>query len=267
MNEKKFKLALLVAVSAFASILVAPLFLEENTSHAKIIYQEVKTKQDIKIVEKEVLPIVYTNTIDLDNLPILEKKEKFISLLLPSILIAKSKLTNTQKQVQDLMDKKNITKEQEAFLKKLLKEYNAHNLQELLKKLKTNPTSLVLAQAAIKSNWGSSRFFLEANNVFGIWSFNKNENRILALEDEEDKKVYFKKYNSIEEAIEDYFLTIANCKNFKDLKNEEQKTNNHFKPTKYLAHCSELEETYVEHLNAIIKDNNLTKYDSYKLKK
>ena len=72
-------------------------------------------------------------------------------------------------------------------------------------RLKTHPTSIVLAQAAIESGWGSSRFYKEANNVFGVWSYSENEPRIKAMEDREGKSVYVKKYDVYPNPL---FLTL-----------------------------------------------------------
>ena len=41
-------------------------------------------------------------------------------------------------------------------------------MQELLKRVNVLPVSLILAQAAIESGWGTSRFCLEGNNIFGL---------------------------------------------------------------------------------------------------
>ncbi len=43
--------------------------------------------------------------------------------------------------------------------------------EKLLRRIDTVPVSLVIAQAAIESAWGTSRFAREANNFFGIWCY------------------------------------------------------------------------------------------------
>ena len=46
----------------------------------------------------------------------------------------------------------------------------------MLKELKTRmdiiPVSIALAQAAKESGWGTSRFALEGNAIFGQWTWN-----------------------------------------------------------------------------------------------
>jgi Bax protein len=36
------------------------------------------------------------------------------------------------------------------------------------------PPSIAIAQAAIESGWGTSRFALEGNAMFGQWTWSKN---------------------------------------------------------------------------------------------
>ena len=44
-------------------------------------------------------------------------------------------------------------------------------MNQLLERVDIVPASLVLAQSANESGWGTSRFAVEANNYFGIWCF------------------------------------------------------------------------------------------------
>ena len=46
------------------------------------------------------------------------------------------------------------------------KKYKLGEIKEFLQKINTIPPSLALAQAAIESGWGKSRFTKEANNIF-----------------------------------------------------------------------------------------------------
>ena len=45
------------------------------------------------------------------------------------------------------------------------------NLKELLVRMDIIPTSIALAQAAKESGWGTSRFALEGNAIFGQWTW------------------------------------------------------------------------------------------------
>ncbi|MDQ7056289.1 MAG: glucosaminidase domain-containing protein [Persephonella sp.] len=176
----------------------------------KIIYKPVNRITDIVPVNCEsVVPVVYTKVVSLDNLSVKEKKKKFIDMVLPSVLIQNFELKQHRAFVsyirKKLEDGKEILPEEQEIIDRLLDRYNADGLNELLTKMNVNPVSIVLAQAAIESGWGSSRFFVQANNLFGVWTFNREHaSKIKAKRAD----VYLKVYKNILESVEDYYDSI-----------------------------------------------------------
>ena len=47
-------------------------------------------------------------------------------------------------------------------------------MDELVERVDIIPTSIALAQAAKESGWGTSRFALEGNAIFGQWTWSDN---------------------------------------------------------------------------------------------
>lgn len=232
-----------------------------------IIYNKIYRYSDIVSINcDEVVPIVYTKVISLKNLPIPERKKKFIDIMLPSILIANFEIKQKRKFVLYLLNKIKIGKEilpqEEKELNKLLTEYRVEDINELLTKLNTNPVSIVLAQAAIESGWGTSRFFVEANNVFGVWTFNKKEaSKIKAKK----ANVYLKAYKSILDSVKDYYKSINLSWAYAKFRKVRLTTDDPLLLSNHLEKYSTLRRVYVERLKIIIKSNNLTKYDSCRL--
>ena len=208
-----------------------------------------------------VLPYVYTNTCSLDTLPVPEKKEKFISLMLPAILVAKTNLDSTRYEVEKMAARKKLTRTEKSRLKRLMKKFGAGDIHELSKRLHTFPVSIALAQAAIESGWGTSRFFLQANNPFGIWSFDPKHNRLAARSTRAGTKVYLRKYADLEQAIEHYFLILATGKLFADFRDARMKTDNPDTLIQTLKMYSERREAYVNDLAKVIRVNRLKKFD------
>jgi len=132
--------------------------------------------------------------------------------------------------------------------------------------MKTHPVSIVLAQAAIESGWGESRFFKEGNNIFGMWSVNKNEPRIRAKETRNGKAVYLKKYNSLSDAIDDYFVTIGRGA-YKSFRKQRDITKDPLKLVQYLINYCELREQYTKKLRKFIIANNLEDFDDFQIDK
>ncbi len=59
----------------------------------------------------------------------------------------------------------------EAYLLDPVESASKGSFEELLNRVDTIPTSLALAQAALESGWGTSRFARQGNNLFGIWCY------------------------------------------------------------------------------------------------
>ena len=144
----------------------------------------------------------------------------------------------------------------------LKKEYGASNDEELLMALKPHPISVTLAQAAMESSWATSRFFREANNIFGVWSFDENDDRIAAGEKRGDKTIWLKKYSSVNAAISDYYRTLARGSAFVEFRRLNLTTNDPYELVKKLDKYSEKGALYGEELTSIIKFNKFHKYDS-----
>ena len=221
---------------------------------------------DIRPVSNPVNAYVYTKAIDLTGLDVQNKKQAFINLMLPSILIAKYQLEQDRIKVLALQKKTEpLSNEEEQYLFNLKRDYKCHTSKELLSRLKTHPTSIVLAQAAIESGWGTSRFYKEANNIFGVWSYSENESRIKAMEDREGQSVYVKKYDALPKSIVSYFKTIARGP-YSEFRAAREKISEVSVLISYLEVYSELGEEYVKRLDQLIQYNKFEKYDSYRLK-
>jgi len=232
---------------------------------AKPIYKRINSPKDITIFkQKKVKPINYVNTVSLNKLEVSEKKQKFFHMILPAILISKHKFKVLRNRVKRIIKNPNPSAKDLAFLKKMYKKFRTEDNKELLIRMKTHPVSIVLAQAAIESAWGESRFFKQGNNIFGMWSFNKNEPRMRAKETRNGKAIYLKKYKSLSDAIDDYFVTIGRGA-YDSFRKHRNITDDPLQLVRYLVNYCELKEKYTKRLRKFIIKNRLTKFDDFKL--
>ena len=194
-----------------------------------------------------------------NNMSVEEKKQRFFSLLVPAVNRIYKELETKYLAAKELVNKdpKNYK------IKTLMKEYSAKNPQDLLVRMKPHPRSITLAQAAMESAWGTSRFLRVANNVFGVWSFNKNEPRVPAGKKRGNKTIYIKKYSSISDSIRDYYKILATGKVFNDFRTQKMKTNDPYILVKHLDKYSERGAEYGKELTSMIRYNKLTKYDTH----
>jgi Bax protein len=228
------------------------------------------TTDDIQeICDSLVAPVIYNEVISLHELPIDIKKKKFIDMMLPAVLFAKYNMEQISNKVEELIPTLEmggpLSQEDSLFLEEQLSAYKAADIHDLREKLFTHPSSIVLAQAAIESGWGTSRFFLEGNNVFGIWSYNPRENRMRTRFGRDGQNIYVRKYDHISSSIEDYFNTVARSKAYTTFRKIRMKTDNVFEMVDYLNRYSEMGHEYVAKLKYVIRTNDLTQYDNYQL--
>ncbi len=234
-------------------------------------YDSIENKDDVHaITDSSVIPYIYTKVISLRGLPVEEKKSKFVEMLLPSILVSRHSLhqkINRLENIEKWMLKHQVMlKKDSAFLFQLFEIYDCNEINELKIRLKPHPASVVLGQAALESGWGSSRFFKEGNNVFGIWSYQAGEDRIKALVGRDSTNIYVRSYVSIEESVEDYFETIARVNAYKEFRQERFTSKNSIELIPLLNRYSEIGDVYTNKLKQLIESNDLTKYDSYVIK-
>ena len=120
------------------------------------------------------------------ELDIVTKKQVFFSFLGPLILHSNELIKTNRDRVAGIISKLRksapVSTEDLTFLREMAVAYkvikgeadlNDPALQDtLLRRVDILPASLVLAQAAEESGWGTSRFAVEGNALFGMWTWN-----------------------------------------------------------------------------------------------
>jgi Bax protein len=192
-----------------------------------------------------------------------KSKRLFLDKTIAAITKVKKRLDAQYEMVYELSLKESLTPKETATIEKLKKSYKVEGIPCLLKRLRTHPVSIVIAQAALETGWGSSRFYRQANNIFGIWSYNKNEPRMAAgVQRKGEKTIYVKKYANLEASIEGYYRMMAKGRAYKEFRTARLHTDNPFKIIPYLDHYSELRHEYVKRLYYVIKSNKFYTLDN-----
>lgn len=212
-----------------------------------------------------VKPKLYTNISGLEKLPRHKAKKTFIAAILPSILVAKHEMEQRRRAVVALSGKAEWSASDSLYYRDLKRRYQAKDINDLLARVGTLPSSIVLAQAAVESGWGTSRFFLKANNLFGIWSFDSTESRIPARQTRDKKRIYLRAYPDIAQSIVDYFEILARSRSYKSLRAARLQTADAYALLPHLRNYSERRNRYTRQLKSIIAKNDLTAFDQYQL--
>jgi Bax protein len=231
----------------------------------RVRYHVLRGPEDIlPLSGKTLQPVVYRGNLSLAGLPVAEKKKKFFALLLPQILLAKQELADLREEVRRIAGETDPGPEDARWLQAMLDRYRAEDADQLLVRLHTHPTSIVLAQAALESGWGTSRFFREGNNVFGVWSFDPAEPRMAAGETRGERRIFVKRYPSLRGSISDYFVTIGRGP-YSAFRRARLRQDDPLELIPHLDRYSELGQEYVRRLALTIRSNDMNRFDLYRL--
>ena len=212
-----------------------------------------------------VKPILYTHVSGLSNLPVTQAKKKFIAAVLPAILIARHQIETTRIRIFALTDKSIWNKADSSFYFEVKSRYRAKDIGDLIDRIGTLPNSVVLSQAAVESGWGQSRFFLEGNNLFGVWSFKSDEQRMPSKRGRNSKTIYLRTYADIGQSVVHYFEILGSVNAYQKLRKERLVRTDPFELIPHLRNYSERRTSYTNQLKAVILQNELTRYDRYRL--
>jgi len=138
--------------------------------------------------------------------------------------------------------------------------------KELLKRVQVIPASLVLAQGANESAWGTSRFAKQGNNYFGQWCFVKGCG--LVPKQRNDGAVHeVADFDHPMDSVRSYILNLNRHYTYDDLRNlrakeiAKQGYATGINLAAGLINYSERREEYVKEIRSMISYNKLDKLD------
>lgn len=208
---------------------------------------------------------------------IAKKKKLFLSITLIGAYYANQELLEDRRKLKSIAkeysNSQTINAEDKEWIDQLKKKYSVKgdNLKEsldlLLSKVDIIPLSLVLAQAACESGWGTSRFTRVANNIFGEWTFSKEVAGVVPKDRPVNATYKIRKFDTIEASIKSYINNLNSHYAYEELwkirtslrdKGEELDS---LKLAEGLVNYSQRRELYIKELQEIIEYNNLQKLD------
>lgn len=191
------------------------------------------------------------------QMSVVEKKQQFLDLLVPAVTKTYETLDAQYKDVMSM----SRDDPQNELIEKLTREYGASDIEDLLKRIKPHPKSIALAQASKESAWATSRFTKVANNLFGVWSFDKDEPRVAADEKRSDKTIYVKKYDSLEDSVRDYYKVLSTGSAYSEFRDLNMISDDPYELVKKLDKYSEKGAQYGQELSSMISYNKFDEYD------
>lgn len=208
---------------------------------------------------------------ELDNIE--QRKRIFIQILLPIVLSENEKIIADRRILTTIMNRKSFKKDAD-WLNEKFQQYKVKNnsVKELLFKMDIIPPSLAIAQAAYESGWGTSRFAIEGNALFGQWGWKENkgmvpENRAV------DERHEVSKFNQIRYAVSAYKNNLNTHPFYEEFRIERAKQRSGrlsgsisgIKLIKHVHKYSIKGDDYVLGLKKIIEQNSLQDFDKANL--
>jgi len=204
-----------------------------------------------------------------------EKKQQFFSFLYPMVVHINEAVLHEREKIIILQNTNNLSSNDEAYLHSIAKKYRVNTSKgfnsvfftDMLIKIDRIPPSLVLAQAANESAWGTSRFATKGNNLFGQWCFSKGCG-VVPEQRNDDASHEVSKFDSVFDSIESYVLNLNRHTEYKQLRairHEIRSTNKPVSGEKLangLEGYSERGLEYVNEIQSMIRFNNLSSLDT-----
>tara|TARA_A100001015_G_scaffold92547_1_gene103021 strand:+ start:1686 stop:2864 length:1179 start_codon:yes stop_codon:yes gene_type:complete len=196
------------------------------------------------------------------------KKDTFIKIVMPLILDENNKILENRKKLFKILAKPNNTRGERLWLKRRFEDYGIKNedITELKIRMDIVPVSIAIAQAAKESGWGTSRFALEGNAMFGQWTWGKKG--IAPLEREKDQVHKILKFPILRSSVQAYknnLNTHKGYREFREKRAELRKKNKKISGlelVQYLHNYAATGSEYTKVLKKIIDQNQLTDFDS-----
>lgn len=204
-----------------------------------------------------------------------ERKDAFFNYFIPLLEQENTKISITREQLLDWNNNRDDIGWWDAQkIETIAGDYRIEDFEIedesswalLLKRVDVIPTSLVLAQAATESGWGTSRFSKHGNNFFGQWCFEQGCG-LVPRSRGDDKTHEVAVFDTPQESVESYFQNLNSHPAYKPLRNIRQNLRTNKEPVTGIALAGGLEQysergtEYIDELRSIIQLNDLSKYD------
>ena len=199
------------------------------------------------------------------------RKDLFIKIVLPLVLSENNRIKRDRNTLFKILNKNNNTKSEKDWLKKKFKQYGVVNkdLSTLKIRMDMVPVSLAIAQSAKETGWGTSRFALEGNALFGQWTWEGEGIKPSAADTESKHKVM--KFKVLKASVRAYIRNLNTHRSYRKFRKvrAEQRDNfekfNSLELANYLDKYAATGKEYVKILKQIIKQNSLTDFDDAKI--
>ena len=200
-----------------------------------------------------------------------QRKDLFIKIVLPLILSENNRIKRDRNTLFKILNRSNNTKTEKDWLNKKFRQYGVvkKDITTLNIRMDEIPVSLAIAQAAIETGWGTSRFAIEGNALFGQWTYSGEGIKPAAAD--KDTKHKIMTFNVLKASVRAYQRNLNTHSSYKEFRKARaiQRDNdeklNSIELANYLDQYAETGSDYIKILKKIINQNNLKDFDNVKI--
>ncbi|MDA1371967.1 MAG: glucosaminidase domain-containing protein [Proteobacteria bacterium] len=232
---------------------------------------EVDSSDSTPIVEHQPIA-VFPDFASINNVEV--KKQQFFDFLQDYIVAENSSITSIREELRPYIAIANsgvaFSARERMWVLNLAEDYRIESavmddreiVNELMLRVDVIPLSLALAQAANESAWGTSRFTLEGNNIFGQWCYEEGCG-IVPARRRSGATHEVESFESVESSVQAYILNINTHPSYeylRQLRAEMRQQERQLDPMELaygLGDYSERGDSYVDEVQNIIIQNDL----------
>ena len=248
-----------------------------NPNH-KIFFSSTKST-DLEVLLEQV-GLDYSKVLNLENLsnlnllslpkdlstiePTSRRKKIFLSSILPLIVNSNLEILNHRKALCEAIKKNDYEKKQIIAKKYNIDLSTIERLMiddTLIRHIDAIPISLALSQAAVESGWGTSRFALQGNALFGQWVW--NESKGIKPKLASDKNAVVRKFETLGESVKAYLLNLNTHFAYSAMRAKrkrncsQKKLISGFVLANWMGNYAITRDEYIKTLRLVIKTNKL----------
>ena len=195
------------------------------------------------------------------------QKESFIRIVLPLILVSNEEISKRREAIKrafEYGDRSTLEKWAKLYKIDVTDRDNKALVMRLLERADTIPVALALAQAAVESGWGTSRFAIQGNALFGQWAW-RDHAGIRPLDASNDRAVV-RSFASLLGSVRAYMHNLNTHSHYQKFRKARSALRNRPKVgeakilAKYLDRYAEIGHVYVNKLKVLIRSNDLSRF-------
>ena len=200
-----------------------------------------------------------------------KRKNLFIKIILPLVLEENNRIIIDRKKLFSILNKNKNSKDEIKWLNQKFKQYGVLNkdLATLKVRMDIIPVSLAIAQAAKETGWGTSRFAIEGNALFGQWTWSGEGIKPAGADTDATYKVM--KFNVLKASVRAYQRNLNTHSSYKKFRfvraqlRDDNKKLDSLELAEYLDNYAQTGTEYTKVLKQIIQQNQLKDFDEVKL--